>query len=109
MIFAFYETQARKGIKHNEKLVAIVEKSQKLASSRAAPWGRGGTGAVCAPLVAAMDARARQLLGHREEMKDAVGVYYLPWIQSILNPSLEGSLHYTLKKSFDRQAMIGLH
>jgi len=74
----FYEAQARRGFIHKDRLLAIVANSEKLSRMRSVPYGIGGTGAVCAPLVAAMDGRARQLLGRRKEMSDACHQYFLP-------------------------------
>ncbi len=74
----------------------IISKALSIARYRSVPYGIGGRAAICAPMVIAIDARARQLLGSGSQTRDAVQISYLPWIKAIQSIGIEGSLGKTL-------------
>jgi hypothetical protein len=90
---AFCDAQRAKGISHKDVLERVVNTCTETASRfRTVPYGVGGTAAICAPLLAAMDARARTLLNKRGEVRDAMNIYYLPWMDAIQSTGQDGSL-----------------
>jgi hypothetical protein len=63
------------------------------------PWGRGGGAAQIAPLMLAIDAKARTLLGRRDEIKSSMEVWYVPWLDTIQNPGETGSLAWAINET----------
>ena len=76
----------------------MIATGTELSSKRSVAYGIGGTAAICAPLVASMDARARTLLGSRKDVNRAVTQYYIPWLEAIQS-SQDGSLFDAMTKT----------
>ncbi|MGB5056242.1 MAG: hypothetical protein WBO24_17765 [Nitrospirales bacterium] len=102
----FCERQQKEGHPQKDILREIVRKSTDLARFSSVPYGIGGRAALCAPLVAAIDARARQLLGKPHEIRDAVAVFYLPWIREIQSMSDGALFHAFVEAGRDLQEEI---
>jgi hypothetical protein len=90
--FVFVDAESKALRKHTDMLAGIIDKSTSLAGQALGkPYGINAAGAICAPVVAAMDARARSMLNRRAEIPNAVKSYYLPWIRAVRSRQ-EGSL-----------------
>ena len=75
-----------------EYLQEVIKRGSGLAGVRDTPYGVGPIGAICAPVVMAQVAKARQMLDQQSIVEAEIARKNKPWLKRILDPQFDGTL-----------------
>lgn len=87
----FLERERREGRPYRAEAADLVQRCVTLSRFQSVPHGIGGVGAMCAPIAATVDARARRLAGREASINNAIETFYLPWLRAMRSDQ-DGSL-----------------